>query len=632
MFKYNKILKSIALFAMLAGSNIATAEASATALFADAAGFQPAMDKQDPSFVTRSRYVSVNTSSLFDATGTARDASALPEVALNLFPNASFIGMVTQVQKTSDTTTWIGTLKNTPQGYFYLVVADGAFIAHVGSPQGIFEVSSAGNNQYKVIQLDQTKLGDDAPGAMAEPGPVLTKADIGTNADTAAVIDVMVVYTTAARTAEGSAAAMKARVALAVAETNQAYANAGVTPRLRLVHTEELPYTESGDIQTDVNRLTATADGYMDGVHALRNTYGADMVSLIVENGGGYCGIAKAIMATAATAFDVTARNGCMTGYYSFGHEFGHLQGARHDTYVDPTNTPYAYGHGYTKPSAGWRTVMAYNNACSAVGVNCTRLQYFSNPTKTYSTAPMGVTGVSENYKVLNTTALTVANFRTAKIGTDFSSQFSGSSTGWTPVKGIWATNTSQYYTTGLAGYFSSSKHANIYGDITFQASMKRTGCTTCANNLTIRGNAASLSAIYNWIPSYIFQYSNTGYFSVWKETAAGETALKAWTTSTAIIQGGWNTLKVVAVGPTLKFYINGVLVWTGSDAAYKTGTVGVGMYRDTTSTGNAFYVDWATLQTTPTAADTKNDEVVATGVTVSGGNMSQAPSAAFNK
>lgn len=625
MFKYSQaLLRGMMLFAVLGGSN---ASAAAEALLTDAGDALPAKPAMEPDFVARSRFVRINTSFLFDQAGKPRKAGALPEIALNLFPGVNFIGVVSKVEQTSDTTTWIGTLKGAPQSYFYMVAVDGAFIAHIASVQGVFEVSSAGESLYKVVQIDHSQLGEDPPGEMNEPGPVLKKTSLGANADSGSTIDVMVVYTAAARAAEGSVAAMKARVALAVTETNQAYLNAGITPRLRLVHTEEIAYTESGNIETDVNRLAATSDGYMDSVHALRNTYGADMVSLIVENGGGYCGIAKAIMATAATAFDVTARPGCMTGYYSFGHEFGHLQGARHDTYVDPTNTPYAYGHGYTYPSGQWRTVMAYNNACAAVGVNCTRLQYFSNPTKSYSSKPMGVTGVSENYKVLNNTAYTVANFRSAVIGSDFSSDFNGSAAGWTAVKGSWTVNSAYYYTSGLAGYGSSIKHDGTYGDITYQAQVYRTGCVTCANRLIIRGNAASLDSTYWWRPSYDFQYSNDGTFSVYEMSSTGVfTALQSWTTSSAIVKNGWNTLKVVAVGPTLRFYINNTLVWTGSNADYKTGLVGIGMYRDTSSTGNMFYVNSASLQTTPTAADIPSNLDVTSGVEVPGGDFNHSP------
>src|SRR5213595_2288107 len=50
---------------------------------------------------------------------------------------------------------------------------------------------------------------------------------------------------------------------------------------LRLVHTEQVSYSSSGDIQTDLNRLQTPGDGFLDNVAGLRNTFGADLVSLI---------------------------------------------------------------------------------------------------------------------------------------------------------------------------------------------------------------------------------------------------------------------------------------------------------------------------------------------------------------
>ena len=71
---------------------------------------------------------------------------------------------------------------------------------------------------------------------------------------------------------------------------------------------------------------------------------------------------------------------------------------------------------------------------------------------------------------------------------------------------------------------------------------------------------------------------------------------MQAWTASPAIISGNYNTLRVVANGTSLSFYINGTLVWNGTDADLSNGVVGVGMYRDAYSTGNWLDVDYATL------------------------------------
>ena len=141
-----------------------------------------------------------------------------------------------------------------------------------------------------------------------------------------------------------------------------------------------------------------------------------DLVSLFIENGQ-YCGLAW-VGPSASYGFSVINR-GCASGNLSFAHELGHNFGALHDPYVDPGTSPYAYGHGYAVPAAGWRTVMAYNNACSAAGTSCTRIPYFSNPNLTYGSPaqPLGTAATSDNARVHNQNAATVANFRTSGTG-----------------------------------------------------------------------------------------------------------------------------------------------------------------------------------------------------------------------
>lgn len=608
------------LLACLLGSGVSAAQAEGLGLFSDAdvttADMSTAYNQPSNNAVARSRYVNIDLTQLPASLNTG-DASK-NKLDLNLFADVSFTGVVNKVQKDSALgTAWIGTLEGVEGGYFYLVKNGKVAILHVASPKGIYEVSWAGgDNLYKVVEIDQTKMEDHPPGVYenlpvgnAVPKDQPRSAMInGTKADSAARIDIMVVYTEAARAAEGSTDAMLARIALAVTETNESYHNSGVTTRLRLVHTEEVSYTESGDIFTDVNRLKSASDGYMDNVHSLRSTYGADMVGLIVENGGGYCGVASTIMATAATAFQVTARD-CATGYYSFGHEFGHLQGARHDVHVDTSTTPYPYGHGYTYPAGAWRTIMAYNDACVAAGTSCTRLQYWSNPYVLYSGVPAGTvtpTGneTAKNYLVLNNTDYTVANFKPQQIASNFYSDFNSSASGWAAASGAWSIGKGGYYTSpGVVNKFASVKHTGKYGDLTYEVKMMRTGSNASySNGLVLRGNPSSMSTNRNWKSSYQFFYTNDGSFSVWKVSNTGTvTALQGWTASSAI-SSGWNKLKVVAVGSLFNFYINDTLVWSGSDSSYRTGQAGVMFYRDSVSTSNRLYIDSAWLANTPTS------------------------------
>ncbi|TXH66783.1 MAG: hypothetical protein E6Q88_11435 [Lysobacteraceae bacterium] len=271
----------------------------------------------------------------------------------------------------------------------------------------LFALRPLRSGGHALVRIDESKMPADHPAEyallprIAMPQPRATKAgDIGAQA--ISTIRIMVVSTQSAANASGDITGL---VNLAVAESNQGYANSGVEINLQLAGSYVSTYTESGSFSTDLSRFRGTTDGYMDSYHATRNTVAADVMMLLINNSSS-CGLASGIGSTAATAFAV-AHYGCATGYYSFAHEIGHLQSARHDPATDPTNTPYAYGHGYRSPTNTWRTIMAYN--CTS---GCPRINYWSNPAKTYAGQAMGTTTRSHNQRVLNNTKATVAAYR----------------------------------------------------------------------------------------------------------------------------------------------------------------------------------------------------------------------------
>ena len=100
----------------------------------------------------------------------------------------------------------------------------------------------------------------------------------------------------------------------------------------------------------------------MDVVHTERDRYRAD-ICVLLSDPCGWCGLATGLNVSASEAFCVVDWD-CLMGYYSFGHEIGHLHGCGHDTYVYPTNPHFSYGHALVNVSGGWRTIMGYNTEC----------------------------------------------------------------------------------------------------------------------------------------------------------------------------------------------------------------------------------------------------------------------------
>lgn len=211
-----------------------------------------------------------------------------------------------------------------------------------------------------------------------------------------------------------------------------------------------------------------------------------------------------------------------------------------------------------------------------------------------------------------------------APLTSGFRSSFNTHANGWEVHKGTWGLESEKYYAThGISGLVSSISYKESFSTLTYTVRMKRAGCTGCANALIIRGDP-ELDAWGWWKTSYTFDYTNSGVFSVWRDKDGTYTPLKNWTYTSAINKDDWNILKVTADGSQLKFYINGVLVWSGTDSNYASGRVGIAMYRNTVSTGDKLWVDWARLNTY-VAADALSD-VETTGIEVGGGDRNTAP------
>ncbi|MCX4027168.1 hypothetical protein H0A36_08800 [Endozoicomonas sp. SM1973] len=222
-------------------------------------------------------------------------------------------------------------------------------------------------------------------------------------------LTVMVAYTQRAIDDNDGIEGVNGLIQKAVEETNQSYQNSNIPIDLTLVHTVKTGYTESYfDIYTDVENLKGKEDGHMDDLHQLRDRFKAD-ITILLTGTGMACGVAHTIMADPSTAFALV-KDSCATGYYSFAHEIGHLQGARHIITQDESLDPFTYGHGYCNSVPDtWRTVMAYN--CDVSGL--TRIPYWSTPWVNYEeSTTMGESGVSNNALVLRRTAPYISSFR----------------------------------------------------------------------------------------------------------------------------------------------------------------------------------------------------------------------------
>jgi hypothetical protein len=224
----------------------------------------------------------------------------------------------------------------------------------------------------------------------------------------------MVVYTSAAEAAVGGYAAIQNIITAAVGETNYGYGQSQINHRLNLVHTGTVNYSEANfDWSNALEHLKTNGDGIMDEVHPWRNTHAADIVILLVADTQA-CG-ASWLMNTPSVSFESYAfgivSTLCATGYYTFGHEIGHILGGHHDRYTTSDPGAFDYSHAYVTPDFSFRTVLAYD--CPD---GCPRINRYANPLVYYGTQPTGIdyraSDSADNALTFNNTAWFAANFR----------------------------------------------------------------------------------------------------------------------------------------------------------------------------------------------------------------------------
>jgi len=354
-------------------------------------------------------------------------------LSLNLFDDVSLVGVVSRIGYRGPARyNCAGSIVGEPNGTFTLVLANEVMVANIHVPElGSYQIRYVGDGVHVVQQIDDSESLPCGGAVEAERNSAAVPATPATrriaSSDDGSVIDLLVAYTPEARASAGGTAAMEAMIDLLVLDTNIAFENSGIYTSIRLVYRGETEYVESKSASTELTRLRQVADGYMDEVHVLRDQYGADLVSLLV-NDFNACGIGYLGVSSAAWGFSVTDWH---CGSLTFAHELGHNMGCHHDRQNSCSSSAcsteccagdatkeqatgefsYSYGHRFWGDS-GYerRTIMAYWPG--------TRIPYFSNPEVLFEGQ---VTGIPEhlpdsanNVLTINNTSLAVANFRSS--------------------------------------------------------------------------------------------------------------------------------------------------------------------------------------------------------------------------
>lgn len=350
------------------------------------------------------------------------DPGALGHVRLPLGTSSSVVATL-QVVDVLDANgvAYAGPVEGVQGGYAAFVSRDGLLTGAVYLPDTTYTLSPERGGQHVLEQLapgDLTCGGGITPPSMAAPElqPQYLPshaASASTGAATVPTIDLLVVHTADTTAAAGGIAAIRLSAELAVLQTNTALANSQVPARVRLVHVEELAYTESHVLTQDLARLTDRTDGHLDQVHALRDRVGADLVTLFVEhNATSSTGHAWLLSpgfynnpASALYGFSVVMRRA--SNSFILAHELGHNLGLAHDRDTGGGVPVFPFAYGY-RDSPYLRDIMAY--PCSAAP--CPLIPHFSNPRVLWQGRPTGREDSADNARALILTLPFVEEYR----------------------------------------------------------------------------------------------------------------------------------------------------------------------------------------------------------------------------
>ncbi len=187
----------------------------------------------------------------------------------------------------------------------------------------------------------------------------------------ATTIDVLLVYDTTATAWVAGNGGMTAFSQDVINRMNLAIQNSNVNLTFRLAHKMSVNYTHTS-FEPDLNNLEG-GSGSFAAVHAARNTYGADLVAMLVDTGSAYgvVGLGDLLTSWAGQpdrAFTVNAVRSVDISH-TLTHEVGHNIGAHHSKYQASSPGPNPYLD--NQYSAGWyftgtnsnkyHTIMAYN-------------------------------------------------------------------------------------------------------------------------------------------------------------------------------------------------------------------------------------------------------------------------------
>lgn len=370
--------------------------------------------------VLRSRAVEINVGLFDEVAAQSFNQTRKKTVSFDFFDNVRVVVEVTSVRLVPGKIPmliWNGSVKGSPLGKMSLVVTGSMWAARVSSIDGRLA--------YTITQMSGIVhwIDECAFDRLPKGGSIIRERGVQAPADgEGPTVNVVVVYTSAAKAFLGGYSQMSAAIALAISDMNDSYAASGVLQRVALVAAVETSFIESGSLATDfaslVHHATSRVLGEQTPIKDVRDRNNADLVGYIVGViDADLCGQGSQF-ASASTALNfynsaTSVTNVSCLPNWTLSHEMGHNMGANHNIEDQPSPGRFSYSKGYRQNTSSpeFRTIMAYDFAS---GTSAPRINVWSSPLHTYAGLITG-TSTIDNARTLNNTASIVIRFRASK-------------------------------------------------------------------------------------------------------------------------------------------------------------------------------------------------------------------------
>jgi hypothetical protein len=369
-------------------------------------------------------------------------------IVLGLFPGRSFSAVVeTKATDVNGTAALVAKLQDYDFAYGFISVSGEEYFVSVDIPELGEKYVTRVHPETRatfLVQLDlegPDELAGGPPLTLRDEGndslnpvlpvgnsdlPMAAEPPVGEPLNAPVRIDVMVVYTPAARAwADTNEGGINNTIAAAMSRANLASTNSDLGLTYNLVYSGEVSYTEA-DSSTDLTRLRGTTDGYMEEVHDLRNEHAADLVALLTftQDTGGLGYLLQARYGRDDTGFSLT-RVQQASWTYTLVHEIGHNMGAHHHKLQTEQPGPTEWSDWPENQwSAGWRwrgddgkyyrDLMTYSGSYFPDGAATIQIPYFSSPDIDYQGQPTGHTLDGDNARTLREVKQYLAYYRDA--------------------------------------------------------------------------------------------------------------------------------------------------------------------------------------------------------------------------